>query len=179
MQQQHPNILGRMLFGRGTRFAVVIAAVAVLLASCNMSRTTSAPAGIGREVFDGEFAFVVTRVETSPAFDHTRAQGVYLVVSMAVRNIGKEPQFFVWGAQQLKDNTGRMYSARFMDPPRIGDVGDSIDPGLQVSVRLAFDVPDARSTEIVLHDSPSSDGVAVKLKRPQPSSPTPGGPASG
>jgi hypothetical protein len=98
---------------------------------------------------------------------------------MAVRNVGKEPQFFVWGAQQLKDGTGRMYSARFMDPPRIGDVGDSIDPGLQVSVRLAFDVPDARSTEIVLHDSPSSEGVAVKLKRPEPASPPSGGPVSG
>jgi len=179
MQQQHPNTLDRMLFGRGTRLAVVMAAVAVLLASCNMSRSTSAPAGIGREVFDGEFAFVVTHVETSPTFDHTRAQGVYLIVSMAVRNIGKEPQFFVWGAQQLKDNTGRMYSARFMDPPRIGDVGDSIDPGLQVSVRLAFDVPDARATQIVLHDAPSSGGVAVKLKRPEPASPPPGGPASG
>ena len=179
MQQQHPNTLDRMLFGRGTRLAVVMAAVAVLLTSCNMSRTTSAPAGIGREVFDGDFAFVVTHVETSPTFDHTRAQGVYLIVSMAVRNIGKEPQFFVWGAQQLKDNTGRMYSARFMDPPRIGDVGDSIDPGLQVSVRLAFDVPDARSSQIVLHDAPSSAGVAVKLKQPEPASPPPGGPASG
>jgi hypothetical protein len=179
MQQQHPNTLGRMLIGRGRRLAVVMAAVGVLLVSCNMPRTTSAPAGIGREVVDGEFAFVVTHVETSPTFDHTRAQGVYLIVSMAVRNVGKEPQFFVWGAQQLKDGTGRMYSARFMDPPRIGDVGDSIDPGLQVSVRLAFDVPDARSTEIVLHDSPSSGGVAVKLKRPEPASPPPGGPASG
>jgi hypothetical protein len=179
MQQQHPNTLGRMLIGRGRRLAVVMAAVGVLLVSCNMPRTTSAPAGIGREVVDGEFAFVVTHVETSPTFDHTRAQGVYLIVSMAVRNVGKEPQFFVWGAQQLKDGTGRMYSARFMDPPRIGDVGDGIDPGLQVSVRLAFDVPDARSTEIVLHDSPSSEGVAVKLKRPEPASPTSGGPVSG
>jgi hypothetical protein len=156
-----------------------MAAVALLLASCNTSRTTSAPAGLGREVIDGEFAFVVTQVQTSPTFDHARAQGVYLVVSLAVRNIGKDPQFFVWGAQKLKDNTGRTYSARFMDPPRIGDVGDSIDPGLQVSLRLAFDVPDARTTEVVLHDSPSSPGVAVKLKQPQPSSPPSGGPASG
>ena len=147
---------------------------ALLLASCNSSRSASAPGEIGREVIDGEFAFVVTHVETSPTFDNTHAQGVYLIVSMAVRNIGTEPQFFVWGAQKLKDSTGRKLSARFMDPPRIGDVGDSIDPGLQVSVRLAFDVTDARSAQIVLHDSPSSEGVAVNLKRPSPASPSPG-----
>ncbi len=152
---------------------------AVLLAACHPLRSTSSTPGMGREVIDGDFAFVVTQVDTSPTFGHTHAQGVYLVVSMAVRNVGKEPQFFVWGAQKLKDSTGRKYSASFMDPPRIGDVGDSIDPGLQVSVKLAFDVPDARTTEIVLHDSPSSEGVAVKLKRPQPASPSPGGPASG
>lgn len=168
-----------MPFGRTRRLAALLVVPAVmLLASCN-SRNTSAPPGIGREVVDGEFAFVVTHVDTSPTFDHTQAQGVYLIVSMAVRNVGKEPQFFVWGAQKLTDSTGRKYSARFMDPPRIGDVGDSIDPGLQVSVRLAFDVPDARSTQIVLHDSPSSAGVAVNLRRPSSSSTSPGAATSG
>ena len=163
-----------MPFGRRlAALLLLIVPVAMMLAACHSSRSVSAPAGIGREVIDGEFAFVVTHVETSPTFDQTHAQGVYLVVSMAIRNIGAEPQFFVWGAQKLKDSTGRKYSARFMDPPRIGDVGDSIDPGLQVSVRLAFDVPDARSTQIVLHDSPSSEGVAVALKRPGPASPPP------
>jgi Domain of unknown function (DUF4352) len=153
---------------------LLIIPVAALLAGCHSSRNASAPAEIGREVIDGEFAFVVTHVETSPMFNNTHAQGVYLVVSMAVRNVGTEPQFFVWGAQKLKDSTGRKYSARFMDPSRIGDVGDSIDPGLQVSVRLAFDVPDPRSTTIVLHDSPSSEGVAVHLKRPAAATPAPG-----
>jgi hypothetical protein len=162
-----------MRFGRARKFAaILLLAIVALLASC--SSRNSAPAGIGREVIDGEFAFVVTHVETSPTFNHTHAQGVYLIVSMAIRNLGTEPQFFVWGAQKLKDGTGRKYSARFMDPPRIGDVGDSIDPGLQVSVRLAYDVPEARSAQIVLHDSPSSEGVAVKLNRPEPSSPPPG-----
>jgi hypothetical protein len=164
-----------MPFGRRlAALLLLIMPVAALLAACSSSRSSSAPPGIGREVIDGEFAFVVTHVETSPTFDNTQAQGVYLIVSMAVRNVGTEPQFFVWGAQKLKDGSGRKYSARFMDPPRIGDVGDSIDPGLQISVRLAFDVPEARSAQIVLHDSPSSEGVAVKLNRPEPSSPPPG-----
>ena len=163
-----------MRFGRTRRLvALLLLPVVLLLASCSSSKN-SAPPGIGREVIDGEFAFVVTHVETSPTFDNTHAQGVYLIVLMAVRNLGTEPQFLVWGAQKLKDGSGRKYSARFMDPPRIGDVGDSIDPGLQVSVRLAFDVPEARSAQIVLHDSPSSEGVVVKLNRPEPSSPPPG-----
>ncbi len=169
-----------MVFGRGRSLAALLMVpVALLLGSCSSSRTISAPNGIGREVIDGEFAFVVTQVDISPTFDHAHAQGVYLIVSMAVRNVGKEPQFFVWGAQKLKDNTGRKYSARFMDPPRIGDVGDSIDPGLQVSLRLAFDVPDARTTQIVLHDSPSSPGAVVTLKKPTSSSPEPSGSESG
>jgi hypothetical protein len=164
-----------MVFGR-TKWlaALLMVSIASLLVSCHSGKTAAAPSGIGREVIDGEFAFVVTQVETSPIFDNTHAQGVYLIVSMAVRNVGKDPQFFVWGAQKLRDGTGRKYSARFMDPPRIGDVGDSIDPGLQVSIRLAYDVPDARSTQIVLHDSPSSEGVVVNLKRPMPASPPPG-----
>lgn len=169
-----------MLVGRWTRLAALfMVPFAVLLAACHSSRSTSSTPGIGQEVIDGSFAFIVTKVDTSPTFDHTHAQGVYLVVSIAVRNVGKEPQFFVSGAQKLKDSTGRTYSARFMDPPRIGDIGDSIDPGLQVNVQLAFDVPDAKPTEIVLHDSSSSPGAVVHLKPPPTSSPSSGGPASG
>lgn len=170
-----------MVLGHDRSPAAVLAVpVAVLLVACNASRTASAPAEMGREVIDGDFAFVVNEVESSPTFDHSHAQGVYLIVSMAIRNVGKDPQFFVWGAQKLTDGTGRKYSARFMDPPRIGDVGDSIDPGLQVSVKLAYDVPEARRTQIVLHDSPSSAGVVVDLKKPTPSSSSsPAGPEAG
>ena len=70
------------------------------------------------------------------------------------------------GRQRLKDTAGREYSASFMDPPLFGDVVNSINPGLQVSVKLAFDVPPAtKPTQIVLHESLSSHGVPVKLTR--------------
>lgn len=79
---------------------------------------------------------------------------------------------FDWAAQRLKDRTGREYSASLMVPPLLGDVVNSMNPGLQVSVKLAFDVPhDAKSTQIVLYDPLSSHVVPVNLT--QPPSPPP------
>jgi hypothetical protein len=154
-----------MSFGyMGRLAALLIIPLALFLASCDTFRSKSTTAGIGQEVFDGEFAFVVNQVDVAETFNNTRAQGVYQVVSVAVRNVGKEAQFFEWNAQKLKDSTDRKYSAIFMDPPKIGDVGDSIDPGLQVSIKLAFDVtPGTKPTQIVLHDSLTSPGVPVNL----------------
>jgi hypothetical protein len=146
--------------------------VAVFLASCDLFRTTSGPAGIGQEVLDGKFAFIVTQVRTSRTFGHTRAQGAYVIVSIAVRNVGTEAQIFEMAAQTLKDRTGRQYSASFMAPPSLEEANNIINPGLQVSVKLAFDVqPGVRPTQIVLHDSASSHGVPVNLT--PPSAPTP------
>jgi Domain of unknown function (DUF4352) len=165
-----------MFFGcMGRLVALLMLPVAVFLASCGLFHTTSAPARIGQEALDGKFAFIVTQVNTSPTFGHTRAQGVYVIVSMAVRNVGTEAQMFEWAAQKLKDSTGREYSASLMVPSLFGDVVNSIDPGAQVSVKLAFDVPPgAKPTQIVLHDSLSSHGAPVNLTQP-PSPPTPRG----
>jgi Domain of unknown function (DUF4352) len=147
--------------------------VAVFLASCGLFHHTSTQAGLGQEVIDGKFAFIVTQVDTSPTFGQTRAQGVFEVVSVAVRNVGTEAQFFVMSAQKLKDKAGREYSADFMDPPFLEEV-NNINPGLQVSVKLAFDVPPGtKPTQIVLHESVSSQGVSVNLTEPtSPSSST-------
>ncbi len=128
---------------------------------------------MGHEVIDGKFAFIVNHIDTSTSVaGHKRAQGVYLIVSMAVRTVGTETQMFQWAAQRLKDNAGREYSPSFMDPPLFGDVVNSINPGLQVSVKLAFDVPPAtKPTQIVLHESLSSHGVAVNLTQPTSTAP--------
>jgi hypothetical protein len=63
--------------------ALLMVPVAVFVASCGLFHTTSRPAGIGQEVLDGNFAFIVSHVNTSPTFGHTPAQGVYAIVSMA------------------------------------------------------------------------------------------------
>jgi hypothetical protein len=162
-----------MFFGRmGRLAALLMVPAAVLLASCELFKTSSAPAGIGHEVLDGKFAFIVTQVDTSPTFGHTHAQGEYVIVSMAVRNVGTEAQFFEMSAQTLKDS-GREYSASAMDPPLLQEV-NNINPGLQVSVKLAFDVPPGtKPTQIILHESVSSRGVPVDLTQPPSSSPSP------
>jgi uncharacterized protein DUF4352 len=152
------------------RLAVsLVLPVAMFLASCGLFHKTSAPAGTGQEVVDGKFAFIVTQVDSSPTFDHTRAQGVYVIVSMALRNVGTQAQVFDWGAQRLKDGAGRQYSASFVNPSA---VIRSIDPGLQVSIDLAFDVPPGtKPKQLVLHDSASSQGVPVNLNQPPSRSP--------
>ena len=162
-----------MFFGCMARPAALLTLpVALFLASCGLFHTTSKAAGMGQEVLDGNFAFIVSQVDTSPKFGHKRAQGVFAIVSMAVRNVGTEPQMFEWEAQRLKDGTGREYSASLMVPPLFGDLVNSIDPGLQVSVKVGFDVPPGtKPTQIVLHDSLSSRGAPVNLKEP-PSPPT-------
>jgi hypothetical protein len=156
--------------GRLTAFLIV--PLAVFLASCGLVHSKSAPAGTGQEVLDGKFAFIVTQVATSRTFGRTQAQGDYVIVSMAIRNVGTEAQVFPMGAQTLKDSAGRQYSASLMDPPSVADA-NNINPGLQVSVRLAFDVqPGVRPTQIVLHDSASSHGTPVSLKNPPATAPT-------
>ena len=160
-----------MFFGPRARFvAFLVVPIALVLASCNAFHTTTAPAGIGQEVVDGKFAFIVNQVGTSATFDDTRAGGVYLIVSMAVRNVGTDARAFELTAQKLTETAGRGHSASFMNP-----VINRIDPGLQVSLKLAFDVPPgARKSQLVLHESPDSPGASVNLVLPPSPGPTHG-----
>jgi hypothetical protein len=163
----------------GRLIALLMVPVAVFVASCDMFKTKSASAGIGQEVLDGKFAFIVTHAATSPTYGPTHAQGVYVIVSMAIRNVGTAAQPFDMAAQTLKDSAGRQYSAIFMDPPSLSD-STQINPGLQVSIKELYDVPpDVRPTQIVLHESASSPGVPVDLPHPlAPAPATPAAPAS-
>jgi Domain of unknown function (DUF4352) len=156
----------------GRLTASLMLPVAVFLASCGLIHHKSAPPGAGQEVLDGKFAFIVNQVATSRTFGQTHAQGDYVIVSLAIRNVGTEAQAFEMAAQRLKDSAGHQYSASLMDPPTLADA-NTIDPGLQVSVKLAFDVqPGVRPTQIVLHDSASSHGAPVNLKHPPAPAPT-------
>ena len=153
---------------RGWFAALLMVPVATVLASCHLFHHTSAPTAAGREVIDGKFAFIVNDVAFSPTFADTHARGVWVIVSMAVRNVGAHPRPFEMSAQTLKDGDGRGHSASLMTPPSI----DKVDPGLQMSIKLAFDVtPGVRPTQMVLRESSSSPGAPVNLKQLQSSSP--------
>jgi hypothetical protein len=128
---------------------------------------------IGQQVRDGTFDFTVTQVNSSGTFHDRRAQGVYVIVALTVKNVGVEPVMFGWSAQQLKDSIGRQYSASFMVPSLFGNVVNAVDPGQEVPIKLVFDVPSGtKPTQIVLHESTSSEGAAVNLMQP-PSPPSP------
>lgn len=144
-----------MLFAAGTS-----------VGACDLSQTTftTPPGAIGQKVRDGTFDFTVTQVTRSPTFRHKRAQGVYVIVSLTVKNVGVEPVQFYWSAQQLEDSIKRRYSPISMDPSLFGNVVNAVDPGVEIPLRVAFDVPPGtKPTQIMLHESASSEGVRVNL----------------
>jgi hypothetical protein len=137
-------------------------------------RTTEAPVvvGMGQEARDGKFGFTVTDIGTSQTagdpsnqFMQTTAQGVYVIVTMTVKNIGNEPQAYFGANQKLIDTAGREYSpdsAAEMWTNK--DIQTDINPGNQVVVKSIFDVPPGTTAaKLELHDSAFSGGTTVTL----------------
>jgi hypothetical protein len=127
--------------------------------------------GINQEARDGKFAFTVVKVRNSktvsdyPARDKT-AQGIYVIVSMTVKNIGGRAQGYYSLNQRLIDIRGSQFSPDDMADIALNGDKDGIDinPGNQIAVSVAFDVPEGTEpTQVVLHDSAYSGGVKVNL----------------
>ncbi|HZN72171.1 MAG TPA: DUF4352 domain-containing protein [Micromonosporaceae bacterium] len=128
---------------------------------------------VGSPVRDGKFEFVVKKVECGKRSVGTgslreTAQGQYCLVSLSVKNIGKEPQtlsdsnqkaFAPDGVEYGTDSVASLYAN--------GDNNvwlNEINPGNQVTGILVFDIPsNARIARLELHDSAFSGGVDVKV----------------
>lgn len=134
----------------------------------------AAAARIGTEVRDGDFAFVVTKVETgihqlgSGAWS-TKAQGEFILVRVTVTNIGKESAMFSGSSQKLFDEAGREFEAdsgsAAMYIPDSESFLNKINPGNSVKATVVFDVPTGlKPAAIELHDSPFSGGATVSLR---------------
>ncbi|BBC43331.1 hypothetical protein [Mycobacterium phage Y10] len=165
--------------------AAVAAMAAIGLSACAPSTTagsepteaaaaagsdTAAPAG--SSVRDGKFEFTVVSVEraksvtdpTGNQFTTVDAQGEFIVVTLTVKNIGDEARSFSGTNQKLLDRAGREYDANseadmWMNP----GTGD-INPGNQIEVRVAFDVPPGtQPAELALHDSMFSGGARLAI----------------
>lgn len=133
-------------------------------------------AKIGTAVRDGKFEFVVKSVEcgqkevVSPETDALRktAQGQFCLMTLSVKNIGNEQQYFSDSDQKLLNAEGQQFS-----PDSTATLYNSnnqdvwlaqINPGNSVEGTLVFDVPaDAKITQAQLHDSAFSGGVKVSL----------------
>ncbi|GGJ80390.1 hypothetical protein GCM10010123_07900 [Pilimelia anulata] len=130
-------------------------------------------ARVGQAVRDGKFEFVVAkptcgRTSVGPAQFGARAQGVYCLVAVTVKNIGKEAQLFSGSSQKAFDAKGIEFSndgkAEMFANEGSPTFLEEINPGNRVKGNLIFDVPKGtKLARIELHDSPFSGGVDVAL----------------
>jgi hypothetical protein len=153
---------------------------ASLLAGCgnlaNVTSSTPSVAPAGSSVRDGKFEFTVDRVTRSKTannpsdptnqYELTTAQGEFVIVSLAVRNIGNEQQTFFDINQKLIDSSGRSYGPSSQADSNLdANIGMSdINPGNSVNAQVAFDVPVGTPiTAIEVHDSLYSGGAKVAI----------------
>lgn len=130
-------------------------------------------AKIGDAVRDGKFEFTVTTSKCGVAKvgDSTlgaQAQGQYCLITVTVKNIGKESQLFSDSSQKAFTADGKQFStdtnAAIYANKNAETFLNEINPGNQVTGVLVFDVPkNAKLTKLELHDSPFSGGVDVAL----------------
>ena len=124
-------------------------------------------------VRDGGFAFAVSDVSRARQVGDPKdpgrsvtARGVFVVVTLAIDNVGSAPLTFFDRDQTLIDDSGRAFStsmaANIYGNPGIRST--TIDPGDGLVVRISFDVPtDTVPRDLILRGSSSSAGVPVVL----------------
>lgn len=129
--------------------------------------------GIGDPARDGKFEFTVTKVACGKTrigaepFDAT-AQGVFCLINVTVKNIGKEARSFSGVNQKAFSRNGAEYAnsteAEMYANKDANTFLNEVNPGNSVKGVLVFDVPKGtRLTKIELHDSMFSGGVTVRL----------------
>ncbi|MFC7276769.1 DUF4352 domain-containing protein [Paractinoplanes rhizophilus] len=130
--------------------------------------------GLNQPARDGKFEFTVTRVKcgatkVGSSLLGEKAQGQYCLITLRVKNIGKEAQAFADSAQKAYDAKKVEYSADSGAGIYVNEdnqvLFQDINPGNAVTGTLVFDVPKGtKLTSLELHDSVFSGGVAVKLQ---------------
>jgi hypothetical protein len=151
----------------------LVASVGRLVIAASHAPAQSQP-GLEQPVRDGQFEFVVHTVTCGQStldngiLLHATAKGQYCVVDLSVRNIGTQARRFADGAQTGIGAQGQQYAADTgagVVANGNGDaVWDVVNPGIALDVKVVFDVPVGASiTQLVLHDSSLSHGVAVQV----------------
>jgi hypothetical protein len=127
---------------------------------------------IGAPFRDGKFEFTVTSLKHAASAGNDtfgkKAQGVFVLVNVKVKNTGDEAQTFDSSPQKLHDAAGRQYDADGAAAMYLGGDAKSfleqINPGNAVTGVVIFDVPKGtKLNELELHDSIFSGGVTVPL----------------
>ncbi|MBU2668290.1 DUF4352 domain-containing protein [Actinoplanes bogorensis] len=132
-------------------------------------------AGFGTAVKDGDFQFTVTGMKCGVAkvggqYLSQKAQGQFCLISVQVKNVGKEAQTLIDSAQKAFDAAGTEFSTDSTAGIYANEdqqvFFQEINPGNTVRGKLVFDVAKGtKLTTIELHDSSFfSSGVKVALK---------------
>lgn len=137
------------------------------------SVSTSTASRPGPSVRDGGLQFDVVEVSRvklvgdpkDPGLNVT-ARGIFVVVTMSIRNVSNAPLTFYDSYQTLVDSTGSTYTAD-MAADIYGNRSirsTRMEPGDELLVHISFDVPeDAEPRNLILRQSDSSAGVTVSI----------------
>jgi hypothetical protein len=130
-------------------------------------------ATVGQPARDGQLEFTVQKMECGKTqvggqYANKAAQGQFCLVTVAVKNIGKEARTFSGSSQKAVGAGGVKYendtSAEIYANTDTKTFLENINPGNQVTGLLVFDIAkDAKITSLELHDSPFSGGVTVDM----------------
>jgi hypothetical protein len=130
-------------------------------------------AKIGEAARDGKFEFTVKSSKCGVAKIGTdivgqKAQGQFCLITVNIKNIGKEAQMFSDSSQKAYAADGTEYSAdsgaAIYANKNAETFLNDINPGNQVSGVMVFDIPaKVKLAKLELHDSPFSGGVTVAL----------------
>ncbi|MFI6265292.1 DUF4352 domain-containing protein [Micromonospora sp. NPDC051006] len=130
-------------------------------------------AKIGQPARDGKFEFTVKSSKCGVAkvgsdLIGDKAQGQFCLVTMNVKNIGKEAQLLDGSSQKAYAADGTEYSsdteAGLYANKEQSTFFEEINPGNQVTGVFVFDIPKkVKLTKLELHDSAFSGGVTVAL----------------
>jgi hypothetical protein len=129
--------------------------------------------GLDTAVRDGKFEFVVTSFscghkQVGESFVNVKASGQFCIVSLTVKNIGKEGQSFADSFQKAHGPNDTVYRAHtgagVIVNEGTGSVWTNVNPGNSIKSKIVFDIPKkAKITTVELHDSPLSNGATVAL----------------
>ncbi|MGW1060612.1 DUF4352 domain-containing protein [Micromonospora rubida] len=135
--------------------------------------TPAKTAKVGQPARDGKFEFTVKSAKCGVAKVGSdllgeQAQGQFCLVTVNIKNIGKEAQMFDGSSQKAYAADGTQYSsdsaAALYANKNAETFLNEINPGNQVSGVVVFDVPKkVKLTKLELHDSPFSGGVDIAL----------------
>ncbi|SBT44524.1 DUF4352 domain-containing protein [Micromonospora narathiwatensis] len=128
---------------------------------------------IGQPARDGKFEFTVKSSKCGVAkigndMLGAKAQGQFCLVTINVKNIGKESQMFDGSSQKAYAADGTEYSsdssAALYANKNAETFLNDINPGNQVTGVVVFDIPkNVKLAKLELHDSLFSGGVTVSL----------------